>query len=97
MMTNKPEPDLIIYLESDVDALKSRILERSRGEEATLAHPDNNYLSNLNDLYRPWIMKCGFPYLIIDTEDIDFRTEEGLEKVIEGVIGRVPGSRRLFE
>ncbi|NNJ64413.1 MAG: deoxynucleoside kinase, partial [Xanthomonadales bacterium] len=74
VMANKPVPDLIIYLESDVEALKSRIMERSRGEEAELADPANHYLSNLNDLYRPWIMKSGFPYLIIDTEEIDFRT-----------------------
>ena len=96
MMVNKPKPDLIIYLESDVEALKNRIIGRSRGEETELASPENTYLSNLNDLYRPWIMKCGHPYLIIDTEDIDFRTDEGLEQVVEGIIGAVPGTRRLF-
>ncbi len=96
VMANKPRPDLIIYLESDVGALKSRILERNRGEESELARPDNHYLSNLNDLYRPWIMKSGFPYLIIDTEEIDFRTDEGLERVIEGIVRKVPGSDELF-
>jgi len=96
VMTNKPTPDLIIYLESDVHALKQRIVGRSRGEESELANPENSYLSNLNDLYRPWIMKCGYPYLIIDTEEIDFRTEEGLEKVVEGIIRSVPGTERLF-
>lgn len=97
MMVNMPKPDLIIYLESDVEALKSRIIGRSRGEETELAAPENTYLSNLNDLYRPWIMKCGHPYLIIDTEAIDFRTEDGLEQVIKGIISAVPGTGRLFE
>jgi len=97
MMTNKPKPDLIIYLESDVAALKERIVGRNRGEESELASPGNNYLSNLNDLYRPWIMKCGHPYLIIDTEEIDFRKRDGLEKVVEGIVRSVPGTRRLFE
>ena len=96
-MANKPQPDLIIYLESDVHALKSRILERSRGEEAELAAPGNLYLAKLNDLYRPWIMKCGLPYLVVDTEVVDFRTEEGLEQVVEGIVGKVPGSRVLFD
>jgi deoxyadenosine/deoxycytidine kinase len=96
-MTNKPKPDLIIYLESDVAALKTRIVKRSRGEESELAAQGNNYLSNLNDLYRPWIMKCGHPYLIIDTEAIDFRTAAGLEEVVEGIIRSVPGTKRLFE
>ena len=97
VMTNKPKPDLIIYLESDVEALKARIVERSRGEESELANVENTYLSNLNDLYRPWIMKCGYPYLIIDTEVVDFRKGEGLEHVVEGIIGAVPGTRGLFE
>jgi deoxyadenosine/deoxycytidine kinase len=96
-MHNKPNPDLIIYLESDVEALKSRIVERSRGEESELAKPENAYLSNLNDLYRPWIMKCGYPYVIIDTEAIDFRTTEGLEFVVEGIIRAVPETERLFK
>jgi deoxyadenosine/deoxycytidine kinase len=95
-MKNKPAPDLIIYLESDVGALKERIMERSRGEEAELATPDNNYLSNLNALYRPWIMKCGFPYLVIDTESIDLRTKQGLEQVIAGIVEKVPGTQALF-
>jgi deoxyadenosine/deoxycytidine kinase len=97
VMHNKPTPDLIIYLESDVGALKKRIVGRSRGEESELARPDNAYLANLNILYRPWIMKCGYPYLIIDTEAIDFRKGEGLERVVEGIIRKVPGTRRLFE
>jgi len=97
VMNDKPAPDLIIYLESDVEALKARIVGRSRGEEAELAASGNNYLSNLNDLYRPWIMKCGYPYLIIDTEEIDFRTDDGLERVIEGIVRTVPGTRQLFD
>ena len=97
VMTNKPAPDLIIYLESDVAALKARIVGRSRGEEAELAKPENSYLSNLNELYRPWIMKCGYPYLIVDTEAIDFRTNDGLEQVVAGIINAVPGTRRLFK
>jgi deoxyadenosine/deoxycytidine kinase len=96
VMQNKPKPDLIIYLESDVETLKTRIVGRSRGEESELADPDNSYLSNLNDLYRPWIMKCGFPYLIIDTEAVDFRTKDGLEQVVADIIRSVPGTERLF-
>jgi deoxyadenosine/deoxycytidine kinase len=97
VMKDKPKPDLIIYLESDVEALKARIVGRSRGEEVDLAAPQNNYLSNLNDLYRPWIMKSGFPYLIIDTEAIDFRTPEGLEQVVTNIVDTVPGTGQLFE
>ena len=97
VMVNKPTPDLIIYLESDVETLKCRVVERSRGEETEIASTGNTYLSNLNDLYRPWIMKCGHPYLIIDTEAIDFRTSDGLEQVVEGIVRSVPKTSRLFE
>jgi deoxyadenosine/deoxycytidine kinase len=96
LMVSKPKPDLIIYLESDVETLKGRIVERSRDGEAELARPENSYLENLNTLYRPWIMKSGFPYLIIDTEAVDFRTDTGLEKVVEGIVTTVPGTGRLF-
>ena len=97
VMDNKPTPDLIIYLESDVEALKARIVGRNRGEESELAKPENSYLSNLNELYRPWIMKCGYPYLIIDTEAIDFRTDNGLEQVVAGITRTVPGTKGLFK
>ena len=96
MMNNKATPDLIIYLESDVETLKARIVDRSRGAESELARPENAYLTNLNALYRPWIMKCGFPFLIIDTEAVDFRTAYGLEHVVAGIIRKVPGTERLF-
>ena len=41
-------------------------------------------------------MKCGFPYLIVDTEAIDFRTQEGLEQVVTDIIRTVPGTEKLF-
>jgi len=97
MMSDKRKPDLVVYLESDVEALKARIIGRDRWEETELSRPENNYLANLNELYRPWIMKCGLPYLIIDTEAVDFRTREGLEQVVEGIIDSIPGTRGLFE
>ena len=97
VMRDKPMPDLIIYLESDVGALKQRIRERSRGEESELASPGNAYLANLNDLYRPWIMKSGFPYVIIDTEVVDFRTDAGLEQVVEEIVRALPGTHSLFD
>jgi hypothetical protein len=42
-------------------------------------------------------MKCGYPYLIIDTEAVDFRTGEGLESVVTDIIRTVPGTGKLFE
>jgi deoxyadenosine/deoxycytidine kinase len=80
-----------------VETLKARIDGRSRGAESETASPENTYLSNLNDLYRPWIMKCGFPYLIIDTEAVDFRAPDGLEHVVAGIIRTVPGTGKLFD
>ena len=42
-------------------------------------------------------MKSGFPYLVIDTEEIDVRTEAGLEQVVQGIVRKVPGAKKLFE
>lgn len=97
VMANKPRPDLVVYLESDVKALKKRIIARNRPEEAELAHPEDNYLRKLNDLYRPWIVKSGLPFVIIDTEAVDYRADAGLEHVVDRIIEAKPEMRALFE
>jgi len=95
-MESKPKPDLIIYMESDVPTLKRRILERERVEEFELAKPENTYLKELDNLYRPWIVECEFPKIVIDTQTYDIRTDEGLEFVVEEMVKLIPDMERLF-
>jgi len=42
------------------------------------------------------VMKSGYPYPILDTEEIDFRADGGLEKVVEGIVRQVFWAKELF-
>jgi deoxyadenosine/deoxycytidine kinase len=80
LMTEKiHEPDLMVYLKSDVATLKNRISQR--GRESEIAIPEK-YLEQLNELYEMYISRhCNCPKLIVDAnEDIPF--EAYIEKTI---------------
>ncbi|MEO1289660.1 MAG: deoxynucleoside kinase [Chloroflexota bacterium] len=66
-----PAPDLLIYLEADVDTLMSHILKRGREFERNIS-PD--YLSQLNLLYTDWIEDwTACPVLSINMNGRDFQ------------------------
>ena len=72
MVTYLRKPDLIIYLETPVEKLVERILNRGRDYERTI---DPNYLKKLNVAYDHWITKAeteGFKVLRIDTTNKNF-------------------------
>ncbi len=80
LMTEKiHEPDLMVYLKSDVPTLKKRISQR--GRESENAIPEK-YLQQLNELYELYISRhCKCPKLIVDAnEDILF--EDYIKKTI---------------
>lgn len=66
-----PAPDLMIYLEADVDTLMSHIRRRGREFELNIS-PD--YLNQLNQLYTDWIEDwTACPILRIDMNGRDFQ------------------------
>ncbi len=73
-----PQPDIVIYLNSDTDTLMSRIANRDRNFERQM---DRNYIDNLRKEYRyyfnPLSIKHNFigkePIIIeIDNSNLDF-------------------------
>lgn len=65
-----PPPDLIVYLEANVDTLVRHIAKRGRDYERDI-QPE--YLDRLNRYYEDWIgnwTRC--PVLRINVDDIDF-------------------------
>ncbi len=80
-----PPPDLVIYLQADVETLLRRIRKRGRDYEQSI---DPAYLQRLNSLYDDWI--GGFtlsPVLTIQASSLDFVTyPEHLDRIIEAVI-----------
>ena len=83
MVTYLRKPDLIIYLETPVEKLIERILNRGRDYERTI---DPEYLKKLNIAYDNWITKAekeGFKVLRIDTTNKNFeKNEDDLETII---------------
>ena len=76
MVTYLRKPDLIIYLETPVEKLVERILNRGRDYERTI---DPDYLKKLNVAYDNWIAKAekeGFKVLRIDTTNRNFEKNE---------------------
>jgi len=85
-------PDLLIYLRAQVPTLVRQIQKRGRPYEYSIRI---DYLESLNKLYEEWIDQYPYPKMIIDTDDIDYvSNQEDLGHVIDWVEKRLFG---LFE
>ena len=76
-----PSPDLVIYLQSDIQNLMENISQRGRSYEKNIS---KEYLQSLQKIYNEFFFhyeKC--PVLIINTNEIDFvNNEKDLNKLI---------------
>lgn len=82
-------PDLLIYLRAQVPTLVKQIQQRGRDYENTIRI---EYLERLNKLYEDWIDRYPHQKLIIDTDDLDFvSNQEDLGKVIDLIDQRMFG------
>jgi deoxyadenosine/deoxycytidine kinase len=77
------KPDLIIYLDADVDNLIERILKRGRDFETTI---DPEYLKKLHEAYLRWADEAeekDLKILKIDTRKRNFEKNKGeLQKIV---------------
>ena len=64
-----PQPDLLIYLKSDVPTLIRHIQKRGRELENGIRL---DYLTNLNQRYESWAGSYQGKMLVVDMEDCDF-------------------------
>lgn len=70
MLQGMAEPQLLIYLKSNVSTLVSQIKKRGRDFEQNI---EIEYLTKLNELYNHWAINLyKGEKLIIDIDDIDF-------------------------
>jgi deoxyadenosine/deoxycytidine kinase len=89
-----PPPDLVIYLRASVPTLLSRINQRGRVYERTIA-PE--YLDHLNKLYEQWI--GGFtlcPVLTVPADDLNYVAyPQHLDLVIRKVQEKLTGQEEV--
>jgi deoxyguanosine kinase len=64
-----PLPDLTVYLSADTDTLMNRIAQRDRSYERTM---ERGYISELVQAYDDFFTSIKTPYLIIDSNPLDF-------------------------
>ena len=75
-------PDLVIFLQSDVDRLMENIRKRGRDYEKDI---EWEYLSQLNDIYNQYFFSYDKSnLLVINTNDIDFVNDKNdLEQILQ--------------
>jgi deoxyadenosine/deoxycytidine kinase len=82
---NIPKPDLVVYLQSDVDHLMSNIKKRGRKYERSIS---KEYIQSLNEAYNYFFFRYKLsPLLIVNTEQIDFvNDEDDFEKLAAEIL-----------
>ena len=70
-----PTPDLLIFLDRNIDSLYTNIRRRNRSYELNM---DLNYLKRLDYYYENWLEKLDIPIIRIDADTIDLNNPEFL-------------------
>jgi len=79
-----PQPDLVIFLQSNIDRLTTNVKTRGRQIERNLTRA---YLTELSEAYNNFFFKYNnTPLLIVNTSEIDFvNREEDFEELYEQI------------
>lgn len=88
------KPDLVIYLQTPVEALMERIVQRNIGYEQTISL---NYLTRLTEGYSQFFHHYeAAPLLIVNSENFNFSGEpKDFELLLEKIAG-MRGGREFF-
>jgi deoxyadenosine/deoxycytidine kinase len=89
-----PPPDLVIYLRASVPTLLSRISNRGRDYERSIA---TEYLDGLNKLYETWIDNFTLcPVLAVPADDLDYVAHTGhLRLIVAKVADKLTGKEEV--
>ena len=84
MKKSVKNPEILIYLHSDLSSLQNKITKRGREYENNI---QSEYLNNLNDTYLDYISKrTEFPVILIDVTNLDFKNNSKHFKLIKNII-----------
>jgi deoxyadenosine/deoxycytidine kinase len=89
-----PSPDLIIYLQADVDVILERIEQRGLSFEKKM---DPQYLRDLSSLYNDYFFNYRqTPLLVVNTSGIDFvHNSQDQEWLVNEILGMKGGTKHL--
>ena len=84
MKKSVKNPEILIYLHSDLNSLQNKITKRGREYENNI---QSDYLKKLNDTYLDYISKRSeFPVILIDVTNLDFKNNSKHFKLIKNII-----------
>tara|TARA_Y100000287_G_C14170214_1_gene329404 strand:- start:365 stop:997 length:633 start_codon:yes stop_codon:yes gene_type:complete len=84
MKKSVKNPEILIYLHSDLSSLQNKIAKRGRDYENNI---QSDYLKKLNDTYLDYIGKRSeFPVILIDVTNLDFKNNSKHFKLIKNII-----------
>ncbi len=84
MKKSVKNPEILIYLHSDLNSLQNKITKRGREYENNI---QSEYLKKLNDTYLDYISKTTeFPVILIDVTNLDFKNNSKHFKLIKKII-----------
>ena len=84
MKKSVKNPEILIYLHSDLSSLQNKIAKRGRDYENNI---QSDYLKKLNDTYLDYISKRSeFPVILIDVTNLDFKNNSKHFKLIKNII-----------
>jgi deoxyadenosine/deoxycytidine kinase len=89
-----PPPDLVVYLRASVPTLVSRIAQRGRSYERTIAA---DYLSQLNELYHGWIDRFTLcPVLTVPADELDYTADNShLRLIVAKILEKLAGKEEV--
>ena len=87
-----PRPDLVIYLQANLDTLLRRVKKRGRAYEKAISAP---YLQEVSEAYAHYFYRYDeTPLLVVNTNGIDFvHTPEHFEALVEQIAGAQKGTQ----
>ena len=84
MKKSVKNPEILIYLHSDLSSLQNKITKRGRVYENNI---QSDYLKKINDTYLDYIGKRSeFPVILIDVSNLDFKNNSKHFKLIKNII-----------
>ena len=86
LFKNFSKPDILIFLDSDIEHISKNIKARNRDFERDLGI---EYLENLIKNYNYWIDKLKVPIIKIDSKSINYNNKEMLLKNLSSLIKTV--------
>ena len=92
LIESVPKPDVVVYLQANLETLLKRIKRRGRGYEKAISPA---YLQELSDAYAHYFYRYDeTPLLVVNTNGIDFvHTPEHFENLVEQIRNAQKGTQ----